>query len=76
MNEDLKELNICLDFETIAAKSKESFKQYVKEKARDYSFTILRDKKQTSSKLKNFGYLELETRKYLIDSNFNLAEKG
>ena len=76
VNEDLKKLDIQLNFEGIRKTSKSSFKKLVKEKVRIKAFHYLTQLQSTHSKSKDLKYSELELQDYLKpDNNMTIKEK-
>ena len=75
VKKDMKDFQIESDFEWIARKSKESFKNLVKEKAKEYALNKLIGKKSTHSKLEKLDYLDLSLQSYLSNENLSVDEK-
>ena len=71
---DLEDFNIPIDLEFIKSKSKYSFINLVKIKAREYAFDKFMMKKLEHSKLDNLIYSKLEIQQYLKSNQFTVAQ--
>ena len=60
VKEDLEDLNIAADLESIEKKSKDAFKRLVKLKAKVYALKILLEKKSQHSQMDNVSYTVIE----------------
>ena len=77
VNNDLKELNINLDFEQIKANTKEGFKKLVKAHVNEKAFKYLENLQQTHSKARPLQYSKLSLQSYLkADSIMTTKEKS
>ena len=72
---DLDEFNIPQDFEYIRSKSKISFKNIVKAKAKEIAFKKLQQLKVCHSKMKNISYDELKVQTYLLREDLRVEQK-
>ena len=71
IDDDMKQMNIELEFEQIKKLSKIKYKKYVKQKIKHEAFKYLETIKQTHSKVKDIFNSKLEMQKYLCDSKFS-----
>ena len=71
VKQDLSDFKINLSFEEMKAKSKMSFKKYVKTKALEYEFSRLMGVKQSHSKMDNLSYSKLEIQEYFKLENMS-----
>ena len=69
----MKDFDIGIDLTLMKNKSKNAFKIFVNQKAKEYAFKIYMSSKQTHSKLDNLTYSKLEMQSYLKNMN---AESG
>ena len=65
VKEDLFDFDIPIDLNFISSFTKYSFKTYVKQKAIDYSYVCMMNRKQKHSKLKQLHYRSLKLQNYL-----------
>ena len=65
MSKDLEEFDIPVDLKIIQSKSKFSFHNLVKRKAKEHAFFTYLEKKATHSKLDGLFYSELKLQDYL-----------
>ena len=75
VKKDLLDFDIPCDLSVISSKSKQVFKQLVKESAKKYAFNYLMDKKLNYKKMSKLEYRSLETQSYLLDNKFTFEEK-
>ena len=66
---DLEDFQIPCSLDSIAAKSKESFKNLVKGKVKDFSLKKLKTEQSKHSKMKELHYSDLKIQNYLTDPN-------
>ena len=71
---DLKHLEINLDFEEIKKLSKESFSKIVRERTKSVAFNELMEKKMTHSKANKIRYTKLEMQSYMKNSKISQRE--
>ena len=77
VNDDLKYLEIQLNFEDIKKTSKTTFKQLVKEKVKTKAFLYLTDLQMSHSKSKELKYADLQLQSYLKPGNsLTIKEKS
>ena len=67
VKEDLSDFGIPCSFDYIERKSKETFKQIVKIKAKEYALRLLRRKQDTHSKMENLYYSDIQMQNYLMN---------
>ena len=67
--QDLIDFGLNLDLDCISSKSKWSFKNLIKIKAKEYAFYSFLEKKEAHSKLSNLFYSNLEMQDYLKELN-------
>ena len=65
---------ICIDLEQISKLSKNSFKQMVKKKALNFTFSRLLSRKLEHSKMSNLVYSEFGLQSYFRFQNFTVTE--
>ena len=65
VKKDCEDFHIPFDFDLMRSKSKESFRNYVKVKADEYSLEKLSKKQQKHSKMNNLQYTEIRMQEYL-----------
>ena len=73
--EDLKDLDICMDFDFLRSISKARFKNIVKNKCREMALEKLNEKKFTHTKMNNLVYTELKIQAYLLSEELTLDQK-
>ena len=75
VKEDLADLDIPISFEFIKSKSKDSFKNLVKNKVKEYALTVLTKKQESHSKMEPLHYTELKMQKYLKYEGVSVNQK-
>ena len=75
VKEDLADLDIPCSFEFIKSKSKQAFKNLVRNKVKSYALRILRIKQQNHSKMANLHYNTLEIQSYLTNEKLKQEDK-
>ena len=73
--EDLKYLEIFLDFEQIKSTSRNQFKDLVDESVEEKAHEYLVEKLKKMSKILSNEYTELKMQSYLKSSNINIRSK-
>ena len=71
---DLDDFKIEKNLEDIKLKSKLSFKEHVKERAKEHALEVLNDMKDGHSKMSNLHYTEIKTQEYLQSPNIRMEE--
>ena len=71
---DLKEFGIPENYKYIRSKSKDSFKELVKIRMKEYTLKYLLDVKQEHSKMDNLSYSELKLQPYLKNETIPVQE--
>ena len=69
------DFQISLSFEQIKKKSKESFKNMVKNRAKEYSLNFLKRKQESHSKMEKLIYKELKIQNYLLSDEIEYKQK-
>ena len=64
--DNLNELDINLNYDTIKKLSKRTFKKYLRQKVMQSAFRHLMEEKNVHTKMDNISYSKLETQKYLL----------
>ena len=72
---DLKEFNIQQDFEHIRCKSRESFKNIVRDKSKNIALETLLNMKGCHTKMRNIDYSELTIQTYLLREDISIEQK-
>ena len=75
IKEDLAELKIPCSFNDIQNKSKESFKRYVKIKAKELALKNLLSKKEGHSKMEKLTYRDLNIQPYFLSEDIGINQK-
>jgi hypothetical protein len=75
VKEDLTDFQISLSFEQIKKKSKESFKNMVKTRAKEYSLNFLKSKQASHSKMEKLIYKDLKIENYLLSDEIEYKQK-
>ena len=71
---DLSDFGIEDDLQAIESKSKITFKETVKMKAKEFALDKLNDMKFKHTKLDNFVHTELCTQEYLLSAQFIIQQ--
>ena len=74
VREDLKMFGMDEELSWIKAKSKNSFKAFLRSKANELALQILLNKKKNHSKMKNLHYSDLKIRAYLKNEKITIKE--
>ena len=72
---DLADFGICPNLDLIRSKSKTTFKNIVKTKAKEYALKKLTEKQDTHSKMENIYYTELKMQNYLKAPDIKINQK-
>ena len=75
VKQDLKDLELDMDFDQIEACTKEAFKEKVKKNIKVAAFKMLTEIQQTHSKSRSMEYNELALQKYLCSENNYMTNK-
>ena len=75
IREDLADLNIEENFNYIQSKSKESFKNTVKVKIREFALEKLNEAKFKHSKMDSLVYTDLNMQEYLLNEEISVEQK-
>ena len=74
VKEDLEDLKMNEDLETLKNTSKNAFKRKVRIKMKEFAFKYLLDKKEKHSKMSNLFYTKLEMQNYLKSWKINVQQ--
>ena len=72
---DIEDFKLTNNLDDIKLMSRDQFKKLVKERARNYAFQSLHNRKENYKKLENLQYIELKIQEYLVNEEYTFEEK-